>query len=196
MPTHDDWAATKVPTRSTTIYASRWATVREDDVRLSAGGTEQFLVVSRSNFVVVVAEHPDGRILMVEQFRYAAGRWSLELPQGGREPGEAAPEAALRELREETGWAAEQPVVLAERLYEAGDWATQHFSVVRARPTGRATSNVDTGEHGLRVELVDPARLPALVADGAIWDAATLAGLYVRQQFPPAGLEDASCTRW
>lgn len=45
----------------------------------------------------------DGKVLMVRQPRYATGENTWELPRGGSKEGEDYSEAALRELKEETG---------------------------------------------------------------------------------------------
>jgi 8-oxo-dGTP pyrophosphatase MutT (NUDIX family) len=161
---------------STVLYASPWVRVHKDRVRIGTGDIEEFLVVRRADFVVVVAELPDGGVVMVDQFRYGAQRWSLELPQGGLDPGETVQQAAVRELREETGWEAEDPVVLLERVYEAADWATQHFAVVRVRAVRRGANRLGTGEVGLTARVVEPREVAALVATGDICDAATLVG--------------------
>lgn len=47
-------------------------------------------------------EKPD-HIIMIRQYRYPIGDWLYELPAGLIDPGESAGEAAVREMREETG---------------------------------------------------------------------------------------------
>lgn len=172
--------APKQAVASRQLYSSRWMRVREDTVRQRDGSLAPFAVVSRSDSVLVICELPDGRLLMTEQYRYAVGRWSLEFPQGGREPGESVAEAALRELREETGWEAEDVRMVADRLYEAGDWATQSFAVVTARLIRADRPTPETGEHGLRLRYVAPDKIVELVHNDLLYDAATLAawGLY------------------
>lgn len=59
--------------------------VREDSIRYRDGSTGIYGVVEKPNFVVIVAREADGRIHLVQQFRYpVAGRY-WELPQGAWE---------------------------------------------------------------------------------------------------------------
>lgn len=169
--------APKRPLASRPVYQSPWLSLREDEVLHSDGTVAPFAVVSRAESVVVVCELPGPELVMTEQYRYACGRWSLELPQGGLAPGETAPEAALRELQEETGWIGSDPEVLAERLFEAGDWATHGFAVVRVRPVRRGAVRPDPGELGARTRHVPHRELPGLITEGLLCDAATLAAL-------------------
>ncbi|MFJ4185185.1 NUDIX hydrolase [Kitasatospora sp. NPDC089509] len=165
--------------------------LREDLFRRADGSEDTFAVVTRDDSVVVVcADGP--RLLMTEQYRYAARRWSLELPQGGVGPGESTADAALRELREETGWEADTPRVVAGPLHEAADWATQAFHVVSVRPLRLDAPQREPGEEGMRVRWVSREELPALVAGGHIVDAATLAALLVVDLLPPSAARVAA----
>ena len=81
-----------------------------DGVQLPDGGRAEREVVRHpgaSAVLPVFAAGGEGRwqpsVLLVEQYRYAAGRWLLEIPAGTLEPGEDAGACARRELREETG---------------------------------------------------------------------------------------------
>jgi 8-oxo-dGTP pyrophosphatase MutT (NUDIX family) len=159
------------------VYQSPWLSLREDEVLHSDGTVAPFAVASRAESVVVVCELPGRLVVMTEQYRYACGRWSVELPQGGVMPGECAQDAALRELKEETGWIGTDPEVLAARLFEAGDWATHGFTVVRVRPVRLSVANPEPGELGSRTHHVPAGQLGRLLADGSLCDAATLAAL-------------------
>lgn len=84
-------------------------------VRRSPRGEEHPFVVCRCpDWVTVVPELTDRegrtRFLMVRQFRHGSGRLSLEFPAGVVDPGEEPLEAALRELREETGFRAAEMI--------------------------------------------------------------------------------------
>lgn len=52
----------------------------------------------------VIALTPDKKAVMMYQFRGGPERWMYEIPGGGVMPGEDAQIAALRELKEETGY--------------------------------------------------------------------------------------------
>jgi 8-oxo-dGTP pyrophosphatase MutT (NUDIX family) len=58
--------------------------------------------------VAVLPVDGEGFVRLVRQFRYAVGRESVEVVQGGVEEGEGEPEAARRELKEELGIEADE----------------------------------------------------------------------------------------
>jgi ADP-ribose pyrophosphatase len=62
------------------------------------------VVLETSDWVNIVALTPEGKILVVSQFRFGVGKTTVEIPAGLIESGEAPPEAAIRELKEETGY--------------------------------------------------------------------------------------------
>lgn len=85
------------------VVVSPWLTVSKNCYRLPDGTTvADYFVVTRSDFVLVVAER-DGGIILVKQYRPATNRWYLSLPAGYLNSGENPEAAARRELLEETG---------------------------------------------------------------------------------------------
>jgi ADP-ribose pyrophosphatase len=86
---------------------SQWMTIVSRDVQFSAGGgIETYDAIEQPNFVAAAALTPEGRILLVRQYRPAIERFSLELPAGGIEENEDPARAMARELLEETGYTA------------------------------------------------------------------------------------------
>ena len=84
-------------------------------------------IVRHPGAAVILAVTPDMRVVLIRQFRYAAGEILLEVPAGTIDPGETPEETAARELVEETGYhpgrlekLAEffpSPGILAERMH-------------------------------------------------------------------------------
>jgi len=87
-----------------------WLSIREEACRTEDGTLiDPFYVLEYPDWANVVALTDDDEVVLVRQYRHAVGRRVLELPSGVIDPGDASPEAAARrELREETGFAAER----------------------------------------------------------------------------------------
>lgn len=79
--------------------------VRYDEMRNPRNGkTERMVVLESADAANVVAQRSqDGALLFVHQYRFGIGRYTLELPGGMVDSGEAHEQAARRELREEAG---------------------------------------------------------------------------------------------
>jgi ADP-ribose pyrophosphatase len=70
--------------------------------------TFQAIVLEATDWANVVALTPQGRIVVVSQFRFGIRKRSLEIPAGLVDPGESPLEAVKRELKEETGYTARE----------------------------------------------------------------------------------------
>lgn len=70
---------------SRVVYENRWMRVREDAVRRRDGSDGIYGVVEKPDFVVIVPMEEDGRLHLVQQFRYPVGGRYWEFPQGSWE---------------------------------------------------------------------------------------------------------------
>lgn len=102
-----DGGRTAATVSSRTVYESPWLSLREDTVRRSDGSTGPYAVVDSVDAALVIAAE-EGRLHLVEQYRYPIAGRSWEFPSGSADPQRDADPWALaaRELREETGLSA------------------------------------------------------------------------------------------
>lgn len=161
------------------VYRGR-VRVRVDDVAGPDGEVLEREIVEATDSVVVVAL-VDGDVVLVRQYRQAAGRALLELPAGVRDvEGEDAEQVAARELAEETGLGGGELSTLGT-FWSSPGWTTERVTVVLARgvrPVGTPSGFEATGEER-HMEVV---RLPLDVAvdavrDGVVADGASAIGL-------------------
>ncbi len=150
--------------------------VRVDSLREAGGGaTYDRVVVEYGVAVVLVPVDADGRLLMVRQYRHPTGRWLLELPAGGVDERDASPdEAALRELREETGHRG--TLTRIGGLFLAPGYSDEYQHIYAARDLVEDPLEADEDEN-LVLERVTLAEALALVDSGEICDAKSIAAL-------------------
>ena len=115
------------------VYENRWMRVRADTIRRRDGSTGIYGIVEKPDFVVIVPVEDDGRLHLVEQYRYSVKGRYWELPQGSweQEPGADPMEMARGELREETGLDASHMTYVGH-LFEACGYADQGFHIFLA----------------------------------------------------------------
>lgn len=94
--------------RQRTLVHGRVFDVLEESLRLPSGLQQELVVVDHPGAVAIAPRLPSGELLLVRQYRHAAGEWLTELPAGRLEAGEDPETAARRELEEETGHRAER----------------------------------------------------------------------------------------
>lgn len=70
-------------------------------------GALPWFTLDLSDWIVIAATTHDGRFVLVRQHRQGVNDLTIETAGGILDPGETPADAALRELREETGWQAE-----------------------------------------------------------------------------------------
>ena len=103
------------------VFAGRVLDVAVEKHRMPDGRHADFEIIRHPGGAAVLPVLPDGRVLLIRQFRPALGEMIYEIPAGRLETGESASSCAARELIEEVGYAAGQLLPLG------GFWSTVGF---------------------------------------------------------------------
>ena len=144
-------------------------------VELENGKTACREIVHHHGGVSVAALDPQGRLLLVRQFRFAAGKELLELPAGKLERGEDPMAAAARELEEETGYQAQSLELLTEMIPTPG-YCTEVIRIYLAKGLRPGRQHLDPEEF-LSVEAMDFAKAKELALAGGFPDGKTQLGI-------------------
>ncbi len=142
-----------------------------------SGRPHPFYRIDSPDWVNVVPVTPEGRIVMVRQYRHGSCTHTLEIPGGMVDPGETPAEAAARELLEETGYRPERVEPIgALNPNPALFGNTCHTFVARgAVPVGQVRNE---GNEETVVECVERDALFELARGGEIDHALVVAALY------------------
>lgn len=162
------------------VYRNHWMRVREDEILRSNGRKGIYGVVEKDDAAIILPID-NGRVWLVEQFRYAVQERAIELPQGGWEMEVESPEELARgELKEETGLHAAQMIQLGTMWISYG-YARQRQHVFLATGLTQKEKDPDDEEHDLAIKCVPIEEFERMMLDGVIRDNCTLAawGLYL-----------------
>jgi ADP-ribose pyrophosphatase len=160
---------------STEAFSGRLVKLRVDRVRLPDGKETTREVVVHRGAVAVVPLLDSDTIVMVRQFRQAAGEALLEIPAGTLDPNESPEVCAARELAEEIGYHPGN-LALLFRSYLAPGYSTEMLHTFLAQDLSAAKAEHDADEF---LEVVEVPMRDAidLIRSGEIKDAKTICGV-------------------
>lgn len=170
------------------MFQGRLVTVRKDRVTTPAG-TSTREIVEHCGGVAVAALKEDGTFLMERQYRYTVSAAAYEVPAGKLEDGEDPEHAALRELREETGYRAGK-IRFLTKAYPSIGFCTEllYFYLCTDLTPGRTDFDDSEAielielpfdqvyEQVLRGETIDAKAQIAVLMTKAVMDSGELAG--------------------
>jgi ADP-ribose pyrophosphatase len=155
------------------VFRNPWWTYRLDTYELPTGSQGEYNYVHTNGSSMVIPVMTDGRVLMVNQYRYLAERESLEFPCGSVKDGSSYDETAWHELAEETGYS-------SNRFFLAGEFnpyngvTDEMCHVYIARELYPVASTPDETEQ-FELLMLTAAEIDARIASGEIWDGMSVA---------------------
>ncbi len=150
-----------------------WWTYLRDSFRLPNGRQGEYHYVHTNGSSMIIPVLPDGRCLLVNQYRYLAERESIEFPCGSVKDGATYELTAAHELREETGYEAGS-LELAGSFNPYNGVTDEFCRVYIAHDLHFAGAMPDETEE-FELLTLGPAEIDGRIADGTVWDGMTIA---------------------
>ena len=146
-----------------------------DQIRFENGIEAQREVAKHLSAAAIVPVTPEGKIIMVRQYRYAVEEDTLEIPAGLLDPGEDPLEGARRELEEEIG---QKPLRMEHmfRFYSSPGFTTEVLDCYLCEEMSPSKQHLDVDEFIDIVE-VTPEEAMQMISDGRIADGKTVAAI-------------------
>jgi ADP-ribose pyrophosphatase len=168
---------------SQTLYEGAIVKFYVNTIVLPDGRTSKREIVGTPGAVAIVPVTGDGQVRLVRQYRSGISEFSLEIPAGTLEPGEAPDDAAPRELAEETGDRARDWRFLTS-IYTTPGICDEIIHIYLATHLSDGKTQPDADEF-IDVVTVPLAEALDMVGSGSIRDAKTIIGLLLAAQVLP-----------
>jgi ADP-ribose pyrophosphatase len=157
------------------IYTGRVVTLNVDTVTLPNGIAVDLEIVRHPGAAAVVPLKDDGTVILIRQFRHAAGGFIYEIPAGKLHPGEDPRTCAVRELEEEVGYRAGSLELLSS-IFTAPGFTDEVIHIYKATELTKGRQQLD------RDEVLEVIEMPLLevirmIETGGVRDAKSIVGL-------------------
>lgn len=164
------------------IYHCRVFDVYEGDVRLPDGRIFKQSWIDHRPCIAVVAVNPEGRLILIRQYRQATGGMIVEIPAGNMDrEGEAVEACVQRELAEEVGFQAGRLIRLFEGYLVPG-YCNEYMYFYLALDLHPASLPADEDEY-IRVMTASFAEAREMIHEKQIIDAKTALGIQMAREY-------------
>jgi ADP-ribose pyrophosphatase len=171
--------------RSEIIYKGPIFGIRRDEVIEPSGVRATREVITHPGSVVVLPVLPDGRILMIRQYRHATRQYLWELVAGRIDAGEKPRQAAARELIEETGYRARKFRIFLDVFPTPGFLEERMFILLAEGLTAGVAQPED--DEKIVSRAYSRKQLEEMIRRGKLRDAKSIAGILYYLRFLSSG---------
>ena len=166
--------------KSETVYEGTFLTLKKDKIILPNGNTSNREWIKHPGAVCCVPILPNGKIVLIKQYRYAIKEEMIEIPAGKLDHNEIPEKCALRELEEEIGYKANKLTLLAN-IHPAVGFTDEKMWLYLAEDLVKTKQSLDTDEFlkPIPTKLDDAVKM---VWNGQITDVKTIIGILWAQR--------------
>jgi ADP-ribose pyrophosphatase len=165
------------------FYRSRKFSFETQRLRLPNGVEGDWSCIRHPGGALAIPVTPEGKLVLVRQYRFAAAGRILEFPAGTLEVGES-PEATIRrEIEEETGYRAHRWRSLGQFLLAPGYSDEIIYAFLAEELELLETPPAQDEDEDIETVLMTPAEFEAAVLAGAAIDAKSISSFFLARQF-------------
>lgn len=157
------------------IFSGKVLTLNIENVSLPNGATTDLEIIRHPGASAIVPMKQDGTVVLIRQFRHAAGGFIYEIPAGKLHPGEDPLDCARRELEEEIGYRPKNLEFITS-IFTAPGFTDEVIHIYKATGLQRGQQKLDQDEV-LEVLEWPLEKAIAEIQNGTIRDAKSIIGL-------------------
>lgn len=160
-------------------FDHKWFKVRQDTIQLPNGKIlDDYFLWPSGDVAMVVPVTVDNQFLLVQQYKHGAGDIMIEFPAGYIDPNEAPEVAAVRELREETGYTSPQLTLIGKIAHSPTKVIGHTYMYLASRIELTHTPHLDDNEE-IQLILKPYEHVLAMITSGEIRTGSTITAAFL-----------------
>ncbi len=155
------------------VVKNPWWTYKLDEFQIPDGIKGEYNYVHTNGASMIIPVSEEGKIILVNQYRYLCDKESIELPCGGLKEGKSYEEMANIELEEETGFRSNDIQYAAE--FNPYNGVTNEICKVFIAKALIQSKAVPDSTEEFEILYKTPGEIDMLIQNNIIWDGMTIA---------------------
>ncbi len=165
------------------IFGNKIFGFREDKVQSpKTNQIHPVWVMDAPNWINIIPITSERKVILIKQYRFGSQKISLEIPGGMIDKGEKPKEAAIRELKEETGFTSKEVIKIGRVAPNPALMSNNTYSYVALNIKKTSNQNLD-GMEDIEVLEVDLNDIPKLIQKGKIDHALVVSAFYFLEKY-------------
>jgi ADP-ribose pyrophosphatase len=155
------------------VIKNPWWTYKLDEFQIPNGIKGKYHYVHTNGASMIIPVSSDGKIILINQYRYLCDKESIELPCGGVKDGKSYEEMAHIELVEETGFLSNDLQYAAE--FNPYNGVTNEICKVFIAKALIQSKSIPDSTEEFEILYKTPDEVDELIRSNHIWDGMTIA---------------------